>query len=259
MTQRTQVVMREFCSGIISNFSSPAWRRCLQLFQKERFQPYFIAAFTLWLVGAVEIIQRGGGQTLDPRFWMSVAVLITVYSGIRIFRLTSLPPNIVSRKLSPALNEMISRIKASGLAIYPESNHEKQNGGYVIVGRSGVYAMAVKTRKVFGSRQIEYRNENELVLGGRICDGRPVQSAQAIADTLREKLHGLVKTRSAVKPIVVFLNEWRISASDVRHNVPVVTASEVDRYINDQTTVLSDSEIAAISAHLERDLFTATS
>src|SRR5437868_7559819 len=81
---------------VMTHKSNPAQRHFLQLFhfpvlperlqkyidliRNDRFQPYFIVAFTLWLVGVVEMVQKTTGQRLDPRFWMVIAILITAYS-----------------------------------------------------------------------------------------------------------------------------------------------------------------------------------
>src|SRR5437868_13963709 len=85
----------------LANFASipDSWSKQLDLIRNDSLQPYFFVAFTLWLVGVVEIIQKTTGQRLDPRFWMLVAVLITAYSGVRIFRLT--PPIVNRRRFIP--------------------------------------------------------------------------------------------------------------------------------------------------------------
>ena len=217
--------------------------------RSERFQPYFVAAFTLWLVGAVEIIQKTGGQRLEPRFWMFIAILITVYSGVRIFRLSPPQPKLRSRKASSAEQGMVNRIRANGLAVYHESTQQKR-GGYVVVGAAGVYALEVKEGSVFGSGTVDYRKENELVLGGRISDPRPLKQAQAAAQKMREKLQTVLPKRSTVKPLVVFLNEWRINRSATQSDVAVVSANELEQYLSGQEPTLSQSEVTEISTCL---------
>lgn len=236
----------------MSSFLPTVFQRSLDVVRNHRFQPYFVITFTLWLVGAVEIIQKTGGQRLDPRFWMLVAILITAYSGVRIFRLV--PPRLnVFRKSSAALNEMLNRICANGFAVYPRSN--QPHDGFVVVGPSGVYAMEVKSRKVFGSCTIEYGEQNDLILGGRISDRRPIQQAHAIAGELREMLSRIVENASVIKPLVVFLNDWRINRSGSNQQIPVVSATEVEHFFTSQEQLLTESEIEKISNYLNSPTF----
>src|SRR4029077_17196203 len=125
-----------------------------------------------------------------------------------------------------------------------------QRDGFVVVGPCGVYAVEVKSRKVFGSRRIEYGKENELILGGRISDRRPVQQAQTIAAKLGEKLQGVLENRSAIRPLVVFLNDWRINRSGNDQSVPVLNATELEQYFSGQEPVLTESEIEQVSHYL---------
>ena len=240
--------LQQLRSAFNPQFLATVWPKLLESLRNERFQPYYLIAFTLWLVGTVELIQKIGGQHLDPRFWMLVAILITVYSGVRIFRLTSLRLS-GNRKWSAALNEMVTRMQANGLNVYPAPNRDKTDAAFVVIGRSGVYAMEVKSRKVFGSRRIEFGVGDELILGGRISDRRPVQQAQGIAQVIREKLEGIGAEPSIVTPLVVFLDGWTISLGSA-HEVPVVIAGELEPFLNAQPDVLSDSEVAEVSACL---------
>jgi hypothetical protein len=247
MMSKTNPAMRLIQSVFTLTLLPQSWRKHLDLICNERFQPYFVIAFTLWLVGTVELIQKTGGQGLDPRFWMLLAVMITLYCGLRIFRLFPQPPNLASPKVSTAVSEMVNRIQSSGLEVYHESTGQQHDGGFVVIGRAGIYAMEVKTRNVFGSRTIEFRKGNELVLGGRISDSRPLKEAQAAADKIWDRLQGIVATRSAVKPLVVFLDDWQVTPSQTEQNVAVVSANELQHYLDAQQPIFSESEVTEIS------------
>ena len=224
--------------------------------RSDRFQPYLVVAFTLWLVGAVEIIQLTSGQGLNPRFWMVVAILITIYSGVRIFRLTPRPTNIAARKTRTRANEVVNRIHSSGFAVFQDPTETKRDG-YVIVGPAGVYALEVKERNVFGSRTIEFAGDDKLVLGGRIADSRPMKQAQAAALKIHEGLKGVLNRGFSVKPLVVFLNDWRINRAQGEADVPVLNENELPQFLNDQESVLSQSEVAEISTYLDQAAFAA--
>lgn len=239
--------------GSLFTFASfpRSWSTPLALIRNRKFQAYFVIAFTLWLVGAVEIIQKAGGQKLDPRFWMLLAILITIYSGGRIFRLVPRISNVRAvNALPPGFHDMINRIQALGLSVFQGTGGSSSPGEFVAVGPGGVYAFEVKSRKVFGSRRIEFRDQRELLLGGRISDRRPLRQAEAMAQNLREKLKGIVVRRSAVKPLVVFLNDWTVIASPAETPVPVVSEAELEGFLNRQEPIFSESQVAEISARL---------
>jgi len=221
-------------------------RKHLELITRGRLQPYFVVAFTLWLVGAVEIIQKTTGQRLDPRFWMLIAVLITAYSGVRIFRLSP-QTNVRRRRRSAAADAVVSRIADSGLTVFEIEGEMKGSDGYVVVGPSGVYTMEVRERNVFGSRTIEFGEDNELVIGGRIADGRPLTYACAAADKIREQLQGTLPTQPSVKPMVVFVNDWEIKGGQKRDDVTVLNEHEVQQYFSKQDAVLNSADLANIS------------
>src|ERR1700731_4282152 len=86
----------------------------LEVISSARWQPYFLIPFTLWLVGAVEAIQRLGGQKLDPRFWMSLSIVMTIYTGIRIFRLSGPRNKIRRQKPDCPLPEIVDLFRSGG-------------------------------------------------------------------------------------------------------------------------------------------------
>jgi len=232
-------------------FLPASLRKHLEAITHGRFQPHFVVAFTLWLVGAVEIIQKTTGQRLDPRFWMLIAVLITAYSGVRIFRLLPKASNAGRRKRSTATEAFVSRIADSGLTVFEADGEMKGSDGYVVVGPGGVYTMEVRERNVFGSRTIELGDDNELVIGGRIADGRPLTYACAAAEKVREQLHDHLPIQPMVKPVVVFVNDWEIKGGQNRDDVTVLNENEVQHYFSKQNPVLNSADLAKISACLD--------
>ena len=249
MTHKSNPALRHF----LELFHFPVLPERLQkytdLIRNDRSQPYVIVAFTLWLVGAVEIVQKTTGQRLDPRFWMVIAILITAYSGIRIFRLSS-PLSMVGRSSrSREMDNLMSRMISHGFVVYHEPATVKGSDGYIMVGQSGVYAMEVKAGKAFGSRIIEVRDDNELVLGGRISDRRPLEYARAGADKLRARFTGASQVQAAVKPLVVFVDDWQINQSDTE--VTVLSANQLEQYLSAQQPIFTKSQIAEISSYLD--------
>ena len=251
MTQKSQSALRHFLD-LFSFTSFPAsWREYFDLIRSQRFQPYFIVAFTLWLVGAVEIVQKTTGQRLDPRFWMLVAIVITAYSGVRIFRLSPSVPTVNRSNRSGAVDKLMSRLVSNGFAVYCEPSTAKGSEAYVLVGPSGVYTTEIKSRDVFGSGTIEFRDNNELVFGGRISDRRPMQYAEAAAGKLRDRFTGVSQVQAVIKPLVVFLNDWQINQPDTGQDVSVLTANQLESYLNAQPSIFTKAQVAEISSYLD--------
>ena len=250
MTHDANAGNRQFRALLNLTFMPLSVRKNLELITHGKFQPYFVVAFTLWLVGAVEMIQKTTGQRLDPRFWMLIAVLITAYSGIRIFRLSPQSSNVRRRKRSAAADAVVNRIADFGVAVFQDDGEMKGSDGYVVVTPSGVYTMEVRERNVFGSRTIELGDDNELVIGGRIADGRPLTYACAAAEKVRQRLQGALSTLPVIKPLVVFLNDWEIKDGANRHDVAVLNENEVQQYFRNQHAVLNSSDLEKISACL---------
>ncbi|MFL6514340.1 MAG: nuclease-related domain-containing protein [Chthoniobacterales bacterium] len=220
-----------------------------ELVRNQRLQPYFGAAFMLWLVGLVELIQKIGGQRLDPRFWMGIAVLITIYSGVRIFRLHPSSLGRAASKSPTPVEQLVSRMQSHGVAVYP-SALENVSDGCVIVGPGGVYAVAVKARKLFGSQTIQFGKRNKLVLGGRISDSRPLRQAHTMAQKIGDQLRGVLRARISVKPLVVFLNDWRVDRDSAESDVAVMNEHELEQLLARQESNLTPAEIAAVSGRL---------
>lgn len=256
MTPKPHFSLKQIRSLLNFHTFPASLQKRLGFIRSARFQPYFVAAFILWLVGAVEIIQKSGGQGLDPRFWMLVAILITIYGGVRVFRLTPDRHTFPASRKSPRAKEIVNRIHSSGFAVYQDPT-ETNTDGYIIVGPAGIYALEVKERNLFGSRTIEFGRDDKLVLGGRIADSRPVKRAQAAAQKIREGLKGALHKGLSVKPLVVFLNDWRINRQERQPNVPVLNENELPQYLNGQERVLSQSEVAEISLYLNQAAFAA--
>src|SRR3954463_2559101 len=248
MTPFDNSAIRSIRNILAAAISPELRKKFVELVRNQRLQPHFGAAFMLWLVGLVELIQKMGGQKLDPRFWMGIAILITAYGGMRVFRLNPSLGRAASKAPTP-VEQLISRVQLNGVAVYP-SAIENSGDGCVIVGPAGVYAVAVKARKVFGSQTIQFGKRNKLVLGGRIADSRPLRQAQTLAQKLGEQLRGVLRTRIPVKPLVVFLNDWRVDRPLAGSEVAVMNEHELEQLLAAHSSILSPGEIAEVSACL---------
>jgi nuclease-like protein len=228
-----------------------SWRGHAEMVCSERFVPYLLIALPFWLVCIVESVQKIGGQNLDPRFWMFLSILVTLYGGFSLFRLQSPRQNFSFEQSGPEIDEVVDQIRSKGGVVYHGSGERGLNADYLVVGPAGIHVIETKARNVFGSRAIDYRNENELLLGGKISDNQPLKQARAAAQTVREQLPEPFLAQCPVKPLVVFLGNWQINQPEREVDVAVMNASDLSGYLNQQQAVLTSAEVAQICLHLE--------
>src|SRR3954466_7903152 len=119
MTPFDNTAIRSIRNILAAAISPELRKKFVELVRNQRLQPHFGAAFMLWLVGLVELIQKIGGQRLDPRFWMGIAVLITAYGGFRVFRLTPTSARRAAANRPTPVEQLVARMQSNGVAIYP--------------------------------------------------------------------------------------------------------------------------------------------
>jgi hypothetical protein len=218
----------------------------------ERLIPYFLVIFIFWLVCIVESIQKISGQDLDPRFWMALSIVVTIFGGIKVFRLRSQQPRRELPQDDRQIDQLVESIRSKGFVAYQETKEDGRNADCVVVGPSGVYVIETKMRNVFGSRAIDYRNENELILGGKISDNQPIKHVRAAADVVRDQLGQGLQKQYPVKPLVVFFGDWQVNQPALDLDVAVMTAADIETYFDRRPSTLVAEEIASICSCLER-------
>jgi hypothetical protein len=230
-------------------------REKFQAFFDDRFVPYFLIVFTFWIVCLVEWTQALTGERSDPRFWLLLSLLVTVYGGLQTFRLyPQLRRHRRGGRGQATVAEVLDRMQPKGFAAFNDLSENDFDVDHIVVGPSGIYVMETKTRAVFGSGTIDYRNENELILGGRITDNHPLKQTRAAAEVVRNRLQEHFHQQYPVKPVVVFMGDWHVNrqANDV--DVAVITASQLEAYFDRQQPELTSAEIAQVCAHLQRSV-----
>jgi hypothetical protein len=224
-----------------------SFRHELDQLWEERLTPVLLLPLLFIIVWIVECVQKYAGRNLDPQFWAFIALLVTVYGGFEIFRLRPRFRN--PRRGQRRVTEILNRIRANGFVAYHGLLGKGFNIDHVVVGPSGIYVIEAKTRS--GSGAIDYRSDNELLLGAKINDGPALRQvrgcARAIHFHLKEHLH--VSYR--VKPVLVFLGDRRVQRGAGDFEVDVVTAAELENYFDRQQPELTRKEIAHICSHLE--------
>lgn len=218
----------------------------------DRFVPYLLfIAFAFWIVCFVEWTQKIAGAHPDPRFWMFMSILLTIYGGSRVFRLyPKLARLHVGARRQQNVAEILDRIRAKGFVTLHDVSHNGFKIDHVVVGPSGIYAIETKTRT--GSGTIEYRGDQELLLNGRINDSPAVRQARTSAQAAHLHLKQHLHECYWVNPLLVFTGDWRVQPSPRDFAIDVIIEDQLEDYFDRQQPELTGAEIAHICSHLER-------
>ena len=227
-------------------------REEIEKLTEEGLIPFFVFIVTFWIVVAVEWTQKLAGGVPDPRFWTFLSLIVTGYGAFKVFRLG---PKIRSLRFGARserkVAEILDRIRSKGfVAFHDLPGTGSSNVDHVVVGPSGIYAIETKAR--IGSGTISYGNDNELIFGGRINDGRSLRQARGSAQAVLSQLKNQLGWHCRVKPVLVLCGNWRVTQSSGDFAVDVMTAQHLESYFERQQPELTSKEIAHICSHLER-------
>ncbi|HEV2047483.1 MAG TPA: nuclease-related domain-containing protein [Chthoniobacterales bacterium] len=216
----------------------------------DDFVPYLMIVFAFWMVCLVEWTQQIAGEHPGPKFWMFLSALVTLYGGFRAFRLYPQLRNLrFGEQGERRVAEILDRLRSKGFIVFHDLVGKDFNIDHVVVGPSGIYAIETKNRS--GSGAIEYPSDDELIFGGRIKDGWPLRQARGAAWTVHDELKTHSQEYRYVKPLVVFVGNWRVHRHAGDFAADVITANQLENYFDWQQPELTRGEIARISSHLE--------
>ena len=221
--------------------------------QFDDFVPYLMIVFGFWIVCLVEWMQKIVGEHPTLGFWMFLSLLVTCYGGVRAFRLY---PQLQNARLGKPgqrrVAEILGRIRSKGFVVFHDLPENGSNIDHVVVGPTGIYAIATRAWNAIGSRTIDYQTENEVILGGRITDGRLLREVRGSARAVHLRLKKHLHENYWVKPLLVFLGDWRVSRGAGDFAVTVMTADQLEDYFDLGQPELTGKEIAHICSHLKR-------
>jgi hypothetical protein len=221
--------------------------------QFDDFVPYLLIVFAFWIVCLVEWVQRIAGEHPHPGLWMLVSLLVTCYGGVRAFRLYPQLRNLrLGERGERRVGEILDQVRAKGFFVYHDLPGNGFNVDHVVVGPTGIYAIETKVRN--GSGIIDYQSDNELLLGGRISDRPALRQARGSAYAVHLQLKEHLREHYWVKPLLIFLGDWRVRRAAGDFTVDVITEDQLETYFDRAQPELTSKEIAHICSHLERSV-----
>ncbi len=211
--------------------------------------PLFLATAFCWVLWLVMGLQIRSNQPSEPKIYLCFAIVATSITAIKSGQLWG-----QFRKLSHGelfVSEQLKELDANDFRCFHDVVRDGFNIDHVVVGPPGVFAVETKFRS--GSGEIEFKNGQGILVGGREEKRDSLQQARGNARVV----HDLIRdagVKASVKPVVVFVGDWKVKNSwDDDSDVRVIAADDVQPYFqNEDRPELTRSEIELISSHLEQ-------
>ena len=205
----------------------------------------------LWAVAIVAWLQEWNRTGPMPRFWTATAVVATGLAVIAFLRLVPRARNLLrGEKGELKVAEALEDLRAAGYRVFHDLRRDGYNIDHVVVGPAGVFAIETKFRSGYG--EIEFRNSEGLFVGGRKEEDDCLLQARRNAVDIRRMLKDDCKVDRWVKPLVVFVGEWRIKNKWRDTDARVLTPDQISSYFDQRQPELTRREIELIASHLER-------
>ena len=224
--------------------------------QKERLTdnwliPFFLATafcWILWLVMNLQAYQPF--QPFQSKIYLCFAIVATGATAIRFSGLWGHFRKLNGGALIVAAQ--LEELRANDFRCFHDVVRDGFNIDHVVVGPPGVFTVERKFRS--GSGEIEFKNGQGILVGGREEERDSLKQARGNASAVQDLIRENAGLEIPVKPLLVFVGDWKVKntwreGTDVR----VITADDVQPYFqNEDQSELTKSEIELISSHLER-------
>lgn len=183
---------------------------------------------------------------------MSSAIVVTGLAVISYLRIIPKARNLVrGERGERVVAEQLEDLRASGFRCFHDIVRDGFNIDHVVVGPPGVFVVETKYRS--GSGVIEFRNGKGIFVAGREEERDPLKQARGNAREIRKLIQRDTGLERYVKPLVVFVGDWRVKDDWQNTDVRVITADGIGRYFARQDQPeLTRREIELICSHLKR-------
>ena len=225
--------------------------RWQQLVDDHLFLIVFVPLF-LWAIVIVQWMQHILKERLPTSFWLGAAVIATGVSLIAFRRLIPKVRALVCGESGERLvAEQLEEMRSDGFCCFHDVVRDGFNIDHVVVGPPGVFVIETKFRS--GSGLIEFRNGQGIFVGGREEEHDPLKQARGNARTVRDLIRQDAGLEVRVKPLIVFVGDWKVKNAWRDSDVRVITANGVAGYFQGQDQPeLTRRDIALICSHLKR-------
>ena len=210
-----------------------------------------VAPIMLWFVWFAHWLQVANKVRLSPNFWLALAIIVTGMAAIAYLRLIPKARRLVRGERGELrVAEVLDDLRPFGYRAFHDLVRDGFNIDHVVVGPAGVFAVETKFRS--GQGEITFRNGEGLFVGGFPEEKDSLKQARANAAEVNRLIKETCQLEVWVKPVVVFVGEWRVKNEWQTTDARVFTTDKLVHHIVNQQPRLKQSEIKLIASHLER-------
>jgi hypothetical protein len=220
-------------------------------FVDDRLFGFVVCPLVVWVFFVSQASQAWFHSTPAPRFWLAIAIVTTGICAILILRLISKAKRLVRGERGELkVGEVLDELRAWGYRVFHDLQRDGFNIDHAIVGPAGVFAIETKFRS--GHGEIEFRNGEGLFVRGVAEEKDSLKQARGNARELNKLIREHCGIYEWVKPLVVFVGDWKVKDRWRDTDVRVLTTEQLVRYFDRQQPNLTRKEIDLIASHLER-------
>ena len=214
--------------------------------------PLFFTTAFFWVLWLVVDLQARSHRPPQPKVFLCLAIVATGVSTIKFGRLFRQFRNLNRGERGELLvAEQLEELRSLGFRCFHDLVRDGFNIDHVVVGPAGVYAIETKYRS--GSGLVGFRNGQGIFVGGREEERDCLKQAKGNAATLHKLIRQHAGIEAFVKPLVVFVGNWKVKNDWQSTDVRVLTAGNLGRYFEEQDQPeLTRREIDLICSHLNR-------
>ena len=222
-----------------------------QKLMDDRLIPIVFGPMVMWALFFVAWVETISGH-LSLRFWLAAAIVVTGLAAIKFLRLIPEARALVrGERGERVVAEQLEALRALGFRCFHDIVREGFNVDHVVVGPPGVFAVETKFRS--GSGLIEFRNGQGIFVGGREEERDSLKQARGSAGAVHDLIRQDAGLDVWVKPLVVFVGDWRVKNQWRDTDVRVITSQDIPHYFERQDQPeLPPAEIKLICSHLMR-------
>ena len=205
----------------------------------------------LWFVWFAQWLPAHNNTHLPLNFWLYLAIIVTGASAIAYLRMIPKARRLVRGERGELrVAEVLEELRPFGYRAFHDLIRDGFNIDHVVVGPAGVFAVETKFRS--GQGEITFRNGEGLFVAGCPEEKDSLKQARANAAEVNRLIKETCQMEVWVKPVVVFVGEWRVKNDWQTTDARVFTTDKLVHHIVNQQPRLTGSEIKLIATHLER-------
>ena len=218
----------------------------------DRLMPFYFAAAFAWVLWGLAEFQARSHWPPEPKVFLGLAIIATGVFVIVVCRVFPRFRNLHRGERGElVVAEQLEELRANGFRCFHDIVQDGFNIDHVVVGPPGVFVIETKFRS--GSGVIEFRNGQGIFVGGREEERDPLAQARGNARALHDLIRQDAGVEIWVKPLVVFVGDWKVKDKWRDTDVRAITADGVARYFDRQDQPeLTKGEIELICSHLKR-------